>query len=196
MRRCKIIAFSGFKSSGKDMVATLVQETCRQTYPDLTVKTIAFADPIKKVVQGLFDLNPDSTEQYDDFKRTNVSYQLPKHLSHSVSARHLVREIGMLMRSYDERQFIEYVLGIIKNEPDTVWLVTDLRFDNEYNALLQHGARFVNITRPGCVGDGHVTEQGLQHKAVDYNIDNSGSLSELMLKTKQLVKDIFKEWNV
>lgn len=194
MKRCKVIAISGFRGSGKDTVASIMKHVLDQS--GMPADTVAFADPIKKQVQHIFDLNPDSVEQYDDFKRTNVSYQLPKHLTHNVTGRHIVREIGMLMRSYDENQFVEYVQNKVRNAPETVHIVTDLRFENELHAMMQIGAKIVNVTRPNVNGDGHVTEQGIQSNAVDFTVVNDGSFSELTSKIIGILESIKKEWSV
>ena len=153
-----IIALCGAKGSGKDTVAKKIDELYTHV---ARVRSIAFADPIKKVVQHIFDLDPESEVQYDKFKRTRVNYDLPGFLTHSVSGRHVVREIGMLMRSYNESQFIDYVNTNIDAKPNWIWVVTDLRFDNEYEFLRSKGAYIVKVKRTGDQADNHITERGL-----------------------------------
>jgi len=115
----KIIALTGAKGSGKDTVAGII----KAKYDN--VATIAFADPIKNVVQHIFNLDPSGVDQYDLFKRTDLNFQLPGYLSQSVHARHVVREIGMLMRGYNEKQFADYVEEQFKQHPDKLWVITD-----------------------------------------------------------------------
>lgn len=184
----KMIALTGPKGSGKDTVARMIVEQ----YDD--VKTIAFADPIKKVIQHLFDLDPTNNDQYDLFKRTSVSYQLPGWHNHSVSGRDLVREIGMLMRGYDNFQFNQYVFDHVNKEPANLWVVTDVRFNNEFQLMRDLGAPIIQVTRPGCDYDGHVTERGFAPGTVDFTIANDGSLSDLNTKTGSIVENIMKEW--
>lgn len=184
----KIIALTGPKGSGKDTVARMIAEQ----YDN--VRTIAFADPIKKVINDLFDLDPSNNNQYDEFKRTQVTYQLPGYLSHAVHGRDLVREIGMLMRGYDEDQFNQYVVNCIRYEPDNVWIVTDVRFENEFELMQNLGAKIIQITHPDCNYDGHVTERGFADKPVDFTIANDGSLSDLNTETGLVVNNIMKEW--
>ena len=183
----KMIALTGPKGSGKDTVARLIKDQ----YDD--VKTIAFADPIKKVIQHLFDLDPTNNDQYDLFKRTSVSYQLPGWHNHSVSGRDLVREIGMLMRGYDDFQFNAYVIDRVNGESANLWVVTDVRFDNEFELMRDLGVPIIQITRPGCDYDGHATERGFADKTVDFTIANDGSLSDLNTKTGIIVNNIMKE---
>lgn len=184
----KMIALTGPKGSGKDTVARMIVEQ----YDN--VKTIAFADPIKKVIQRLFDLDPSNNDQYDLFKRTSVSYQLPGWHNHSVSGRDLVREIGMLMRGYDDFQFNAYVIDRVNAEDADIWVVTDVRFDDEFELMRNWGVPIIQITRPGCDYDGHATERGFADKTVDFTITNDGSLSDLNTKTGIVVNNIMKEW--
>lgn len=182
-----IIALTGPKGSGKDSLATSI---CNQGH---NARTIAFADPIKKVVQHLFDLDPSSVEQYDKFKRTRVNFQLDGYLSHSVDARHLVREIGMLMRGYDVNQFITYVLNECRHDPTKLWIVTDLRFDNEYEMIRHLNGRVIKIEREGFYYDGHVTEQGFDDSSVDYKILNQGSLADIDIHARTLLNSLREE---
>jgi len=184
----KIIALTGPKGSGKDTVASLIS----RQYDN--VNTIAFADPIKKVINNLFELDPSDNKQYDAFKRTQVSYQLPGYLSHAIQGRELVREIGMLMRKYDEKQFTDYVVSEIRYKPDDIWVVTDLRFDNEYMVLKSLGAKIINIKRPNYEYDGHITERGFNDSLVDYTIMNDGDLTYLDTRVGSVVVNIMKEW--
>ena len=184
----KIIALTGPKGSGKDTVARLIA----QQYEN--VITIAFADPIKEVIQDLFDLDKSNIGHYDDFKRTTLRYNLPGYSELGVSARHVVREIGMLMRSYDDKQFTDYVCDAILTQPEKIWIVTDLRFDNEYMKLKQLGAKIINIKRPNYEYDGHITERGFNESLVDYQLMNDGNLQYLNTRVGSVVLNIMKEW--
>ena len=182
----KIIFLTGPKGSGKDTIAQIIAET----YDN--VKTIAFADPIKDVMMDLFELA--SKEQYDQFKRTDIVYKLPDHLSHPVSGRKLVREIGMLMRRYDQRQFIDYVWKEIAADPNALWIVTDMRFDDEYLMAKQLGAKIVKITRPFYNYDGHISERNFDDHLVDNILHNDGDLEYLKARIEAVMNNIMREW--
>lgn len=190
-----MIALAGPKGSGKDTVADIIgRQYVHRWY---TVDRVAFADPIKKMVQHIFELNVNSNDQYDLFKRTNITYTLPGHLPTAVSGRHVVREIGMLMRDYDVNQFTKYVEGVVNSgvESDNrIVVVTDLRFENEYESLKSMGAKIVKIKRPDSYYDGHVTEREFEDSMVDYVINNDGSLINLQNQVIDMVDKFIEEW--
>ena len=185
-----IIALCGEKGSGKDTVASKICELYSHMVP---CKTIAFADPIKKVVQHIFDLDPTDETQYDHFKRIPVQYRLPGYYQHSVDGRHVVREIGMLMRGYNEQQFVDYVHTTISKEPNTLWIVTDLRFDNEYDFLRKMGATIVKIEPKIKQTDAHITERGFEDSQCDLVFKNDVALGHLGPKIIEAFDNIIKE---
>lgn len=188
----KCIAITGPKGSGKDTVAQLIKEL----YPDYVVNTIAFADPIKKVIQHIFNLDPTSMDQYDLFKRTRVEFKLPGYINHDVPGRHVVREIGMLMRSYDSDQFTNYVRDQVLGGLQSVKridVVTDLRFDNEYIMMKNIGAKIIKINRPNYHYDGHITERGFDDHLVDRIIMNDGDLNFLKTRVRIVVDSLLEE---
>jgi hypothetical protein len=177
-----VIALTGHKGAGKDTIAALVYDILGPS-----VRTIAFADPIKLQIMKFFDL--PSTHQYDLFKRTNVTYQLKDHMSHSVSGRHIVREIGMLMRSYNTFQFTEYVKDEINKDLNSLWIITDLRFDNEYLLVKSFGGKIVKVFMPNeDHKDMHITERGFDDALCDYVINNDGTIEELKEKVMGVLK--------
>lgn len=190
-----VIALTGPKGSGKDTVADIIYRQYTQQW--YTVGRTAFADPIKEVVQHIFNLSPHGSQQYDLFKRTDLSYTLQGHIPVQVPGRHVVREIGMLMRKYDEKQFNKYVYDKITSGrfvENRIELVTDLRFDNEYTMLKQDlNAKIVKIKRPDYHYDGHITERGFDDELVDYVINNTGSLVDLHNQTMDMVKKFLQE---
>jgi len=193
--KLKVIALTGPKGSGKDTVGQLIKQYF--IAPGWSAHTIAFADPIKTVVRDLFVF--ETMQEYDDFKRTTCNFSLPKTITrdmqlYQVEGRHLVREIGMLMRKYDDKQFTKYVVDEIEYRPDDVWVVTDLRFDNEWLVLKQLGAKVINIKRPNYEFDGHITERGFNESLVDYQLLNDGDLAYLKTRVNSIMDSIMKEW--
>jgi dephospho-CoA kinase len=180
-----VIALTGPKGAGKDTVGQFIKSKYR------SVITTAFADPIRKVVEDIFqlpsELRPDS---YDKFKRTNLMYDLPGIGMEAVSGRRVVREIGMLMRSYNENQFTQYAEDVFRANPDSLHVITDMRFANEYEVLKRYNAKFIKIDRPDYDYDGHVTEKGFPDSYVDFIINNDGDIEKLERSVEAVMKMI------
>lgn len=189
-----IVALTGPKGSGKDTVADLLIGHYQAQWK--TVHRLAFADPIKKMIQHIFQLDNRMNDEYDKFKRSTIDVFTEDNIMRSVSGRHVVREIGMLMRNYDEKQFNNYIeeqFKAVHFANNHVFVVTDLRFDNEYTLLRQWGAKIVKVERPGYHYDGHITERGFEEELVDFTIHNKGSLLELTESVQDLITALSKE---
>lgn len=163
-----VIGLHGAKGSGKDYFYQVV----KKTYPNLDIRKIAYADPIKHKVMFLFGL--ETEEQYDEFKRTHLTAHLDNPITQS--GRHVVREIGMMMRDYDPQQFVRYVEQTIAAAPQAIWCITDLRFQNELNSIFQLNGFVVKILRAGFEYDGHITETEFPDYDCDYKICNNTTL--------------------
>ena len=185
----KIIALTGPKGSGKDTVGMLIKEM----YPHLDPQTIAFADPIKKVINHIFNLNDEKGYSYDRLKRATLKLK-DEECFYTIEGRRLVREIGMLMRSYDEKQFSNYVVNEIRYQPTKLWIVTDLRFDNEYTVLKGLDAKIIKIIRPNYHYDGHITERAFDDHLVDKVLMNDGNLDYLKIRVKSVIDNIIEEY--
>lgn len=188
-----IIALTGPKGSGKDTVGQMIKEM----YSNFAPETIAFADPVKDKVRYIFDL--ENNTEYDLFKRDVVEFNMPGVGRRRVPGRHVVREIGMLMRSYNEKQFTDYVVDKIHSYPSNMypgklWIVTDLRFDNEYTVLKNLGAKIIKITRPNYTYEKHITERGFDDHLVDKILLNDGDKKYLEIRVKSVVDSILEEY--
>ena len=193
----RIVALTGPKGSGKDTVAELIKEL----YPDYTVNTMAFADPIKQRIQHIFQLDASNNDAYDRFKRSVISVNSQSEYGQQdvtwkyVEGRHVVREIGMLMREYNVHQFTDYVKNRLDSgeyKTNRIDIITDLRFDNEYMMLKQYGARIVKIMRPNHKHDGHITERGFDDELVDHLLMNDNSIDYLKVRVKTVIDRIIK----
>lgn len=179
-----VIALHGAKGSGKDLFFLLAKDL----FPDFDLRKIAFADPIKDKVCEIFRL--DNESEYDIFKRGVID----KSCGQSVEGREIVRGIGMLMRSYNPNQFVEYVSEKIKtSDCNIIWFITDLRFDNEVRYIKQAGGCIIKIKRPTILYDGHPTETQLDDKICDIIIENSGTIEQYKQTVSKIVQQTILE---
>jgi hypothetical protein len=168
-----ILGLTGVRGSGKDTLADYLVER-------YDFKKIAFADPIREKVKFLLQLKTD--KEYDTIKRAQLFWDKDHDLFRydairprydALDGRHLVREIGMLMLSYDKNQFTNYVTTeISRNVSKFHYVVTDLRMEHEHDCLKRLDAYIVKINTGKVNTDDHVTEVGFDGERCDYTIDN------------------------
>ncbi len=70
------------------------------------------------------------------------------------------------------------------------WIITDLRFINEFEAIKSKGGYTVRVTRPGTSKGTHPSEIELDSYSFDYEIENKGSIEELIEKVKEILGSI------
>lgn len=69
------------------------------------------------------------------------------------------------------------------------WLVTDVRFPNEAQAIKERGGLLVRINRGTPADNQHISETALDdYEGFDIVIDNNGTLDELKEKVKEILK--------
>lgn len=67
------------------------------------------------------------------------------------------------------------------------WLVTDLRFPNEYDTLKCHNTIFIRVNRKNIQKMDHPSENSLDEHSFNHVIDNNGSIEELIAKVKRIL---------
>jgi dephospho-CoA kinase len=189
------IALTGRMRSGKDSVADYL---ARQ-YGFIR---FAFGDGIRKVCRELF---PD---QFRD--GLNGASRKP---------RALLQGVGQAMRAFDPDVWVNATMRNIERmrEGDVriartyftkyprPIVITDLRQPNEYERLRAEGFVIIRVNASDetriqrmidagdTFDDGtltHETEQHVDSFAVDYEIDNNGSLAELYAQVDEIMADI------
>ena len=92
-------------------------------------------------------------------------------------------------KSFSQKEAFEYMYPSGHRYPN--WVISDVRFFNETKAIKDKGGILIRVNRDSDSKDSHVSENELNtYKDWDYVIDNNYSLSELILKVKQIM---FKE---
>jgi len=72
------------------------------------------------------------------------------------------------------------------------WIITDMRFPNELQSVVGRGGITIRVTRPGTDVGNHPSETALDEYPMNYEIVNDGTLDELLVQ----VKDILKQLNI
>lgn len=201
----KIIGILGHIGSGKDTAAKFYIET--QNY-----KKISFADALKDVLSVVFSWDrtmlEGTTAQSRNWRNIPDLYWSTK-LGFEVTPRKMLQQIGTdLFRNHLSPVIwsSNVELKILNSTSDIV--VSDVRFEEEYNKLKELGAVFIRIDKEtlpewepialrailGSVDDIrllkemgiHESEWKWMNFTVDYTIVNDGSIADLRNKLANL----------
>jgi hypothetical protein len=77
-------------------------------------------------------------------------------------------------------------VSIEKQYPN--WIVTDMRFENELEAVVEREGITIRVVRPGTVVGNHPSETALDGFIMHYEIINDGTLEELVEKVREILK--------
>ena len=68
------------------------------------------------------------------------------------------------------------------------WIITDCRFQNEFDSIKERGGLMIKVERSGIKTQSHASETGLDHITDwDYVIQNDGSVENLIEKVKAIL---------
>lgn len=189
-----LVGMIGKKRSGKDSVAsTLVEE-----YGFIRR---AFADPLKEAALGLDPLiriEQDETYLLDPgllgiagvppLLRLSaivegVGWEAAKEIR---EVRRTLQNYGLAIRGIDPDFWVRQPFATM--EPGLAYVVTDVRFPNEVDAVRDRGGKIIRVARPGLVStDQHVSETALDDVEPDALIVNDGTLEDLAAKVRDLL---------
>lgn len=181
-----IIGFAGPKRSGKDYAYNILE---KHFY---NIARVAFADPIKNKICEIFGIDREELEELKTKEGLFICSPCgldDKNIGYygNFSGRELLTGIGMLMRSYNEHQFEDYVEAIVRKDPDRLYICTDVRFQSEVDLIHSLGGCIIQIFRDGVEYEMTETEMGI--KGYDYKITNTNENfeSDLVLLVNRIL---------
>lgn len=188
-----LIGVSGRIGSGKDTLAQLIQET----EPSYEVKK--FAGKLKQIAGILAGVDPARFED-QEFKKQISPF--------GMTYRELLQKVGTeAMRDqihtdvWVRALFAEFVKEATKWDSDGSttleaypnWIITDVRFPNEADAIRERGGIMIRIFRnlggPQTQTDLHPSETALDDYDFDITINNNGSLEDLKEQVRIFMMD-------
>ena len=177
----KIIGLTGPAGSGKDTVRQMLEQNHHCT-------GLAFADPMRAMLAPLLDLCGVGNEWMT--QRELKELPIPGlGQSYRVLAQRLGTEWG---RSIDPDFWVKVAAASMAEVmnikgPDTVFVISDVRFDNEAQWVKDHGGVIWHIHRPAAQAvAAHQSENGIRPELVDLNILNNNTLSDLDVEVMQM----------
>lgn len=79
---------------------------------------------------------------------------------------------------------------IIKNDVYPDWIITDMRFPNELQSVVDRGGITIRVTRPGTDVGNHPSETALDAYTMNYEIVNDGTLDDLLNKVRAILGNL------
>jgi len=187
-----IIGFTGYAKSGKDTAASAINAVLDQM--GANVERLAFADPIRSVGELFGYTHEQMTDQ--SLKETYLGNDIT-----GVTPRKFMQLVGseMFRNSLDKDIWVRFMESRFENDPGSiggeqlelgfgpdvwkpnrVYLITDVRFENEAEMIKKHGGLLIRINRPSMAPAGewrkHESEAFIDTMKVDedwYNGSNS-----------------------
>jgi len=192
-----IIGISGKIGSGKDTTAELIQlvtkyginngreirNIAERVFDEESVKNfilqnntwqiVKYAENLKKIASVLTGIPREKFED-QEFKKTKMPSEWG-----DITVRQFLQTLGTnaLRDQVNEDIWINSLFSDFK--PESHWLITDVRFPNEAEAVKKKGGIVVRVDR-GLVTGTHPSETALDDYDFDYTIQNHGTLTELL----------------
>jgi len=175
-----IIGLSGYAGVGKDTVAKYITEI------DPTFKIKKFSGKLKEVASILTGIPPKNFES-QEFKHMELS-------GWDMTVRELLQKLGteairdgLHKDAWVNALFSDYHQG--EN-----WVITDMRFPNEYEAVIRWGGFVVRLEREGIKPiNAHQSETALDNFAFNYRLLNTGEVERWKTLAESLINEINKK---
>ncbi|PPE71467.1 adenylate kinase [Caldimonas thermodepolymerans] len=172
-----LIGLAGRARSGKSTVAGYLAR--RYGFIELS-----FAAPIRTFVADLLDLSVKDLEGPEKEKVVDWVGKSPRYMMQTLGTEWGRRLIG-------EDFWVKRVLRRVREVTGCGFpvVISDVRFDNEAEAIRAAGGHILHISRPGApLVCGHVSEAGVTAHLGDYSILNNGSIEALHRQVELAVR--------
>ncbi len=228
-KKTNIIAIGGLRNTGKTTIASMSRYStaapsfmdnylCYRPFHKTTIpkyRIISFAEPLKRTLAALFDIDPQKFEDryfkentYVYFPTLDITDNPPAHkklgdnkftkfLNNNdysflndfyITMRQLLQVFGtnIMRQTFGDNLWVNLTLNNVNKV-----IISDIRFKTELEALERQKNVFtIYIDRPCCKPGNHQSEKevvDLYHKeAFDITIHNNGTLKDLYNKVKSL----------
>lgn len=176
-----LIGFLASKNSGKTTVANYLIDNYQFV-------EFSFANCLKRACQELFLFTNEQVFGTQEQKEAPDSRWFgcsPRKMLQFVGTDLLRENLNKIMPGLGKDIFIHHFklwyLKELKNNPDLNVVISDVRFQNEIDAIQQLGGKVVKIIRPNIVADDqHSSEIELQTITnYDYLIENNSTIEDL-----------------
>lgn len=152
-------------------------------------KQYAFAGPVKRCAAAAFGISEDYFHERDLKEEPHPYWKKsPREIAQLIGTELFRKQFGNDF--WIRRMELQLILDFDSQE-DVKAVISDVRFQNEAQWILDSGGILVHLTRPGYTGNvgvpGHTSEQGIDfkslttetHKHVIFKLENRGTKEDL-----------------
>jgi hypothetical protein len=178
-----IIGLAGYAQSGKDTVARYLVENYGFT-------RIAFADKIREFVYEVDPLVWGNSHTGGQTIRDMVDEFGWDVAKQHAEVRRILQRTGVAARDVFGKDF--WVNAALADaHKGAKYVITDVRFKNEADAINDRDGQLVRVIRPGVEAvNGHISEHDLDDYDFDRVIKNQGTVADLELLVETMVNDL------
>lgn len=204
-----LIGISGLAGSGKDTVCNIMIQILKSKH-NITFERKAYADVLKERL--IIDFGLTYSQLYGD-KKEEPDFRYPKPKKEFSTLFDKSYENGSLQKTeyWTPRELMQFVGTDCYKAVDrlfwikalykfysfgTNWIVTDCRFEEEVDAVLERGGIHIAVRRDNnpYVTTKHISENNkIGLYKVDFEINNGGSLSDLQDQIEVLLYNILNK---
>lgn len=177
-----IIGISGYSQSGKDTLGMAIQTIS----PQWQIKK--FAGKLKTIASLLTGVSPELFES-QEFKNWKMGEEWNDN-GYTMTYREFLQTLGTeaIRDSIHPNAWVNALMA--DYTPDDHWVVTDVRFPNEANAIKEVGGVIVRINRPSKPPvNKHLSEIALDQWEFDYHVENDKDIVDLLMPAKKILHD-------
>ena len=196
-----LIGINGRMGSGKDTVGEIIQKLCiTNGVEEPHIKK--FAGKLKLTASILTGISVEKFED-QDFKKTllgpewgtvkenplnSIEPFKDVNFNQMMSVRELLQKLGTeaMRNGLHTNVWVNALFADYK--PNTNWLITDMRFPNEMEAVTSRNGITIKVNRVLDTKSDHYSEIALDNAEFDYTIDNNGTMEELVEKVRSILK--------
>lgn len=183
----KIIAICGQKGTGKDLVASLINDYLVAN--NIPTKKVQFGDACKAIIIQAFGLRND--REYTQLIRSVIN--LPN--GRERTGKEIAKTIQMKLRQANPKYFTNSVEDAIlefkgyhpEQYDDAVFVLTDLRFKEELKWCKSNNVKIIKVKRDSGYYDPLVDEPEIDDWFVDEVIDNNGTEQDLKERVNHVI---------
>jgi len=192
-----IIGIRGFFQSGKDTVASMLEDLFDQDGYD--VDTRSFAYNLRVAIMKIFGFSYKYVFS-EKFKTDWHNISPIGQPGRKMTGRELLQYFGTeICRVMDSDCWTRSCINEIYYDDIEIAIAKDVRFFSEVQAVRDNGnpSFIIRVERLGHNGDGHQSERELADASGidDFVIQNNGSIEDLKKKVQQVYKEIRKRIN-